>query len=203
MKIIKRVSVLEIKRCFVVSNLLARRTHRGHMKTAEATDHYLDRLEIVHKKVVQMKESQLDHVIEKEWKKRLDAYNHSRWSLVEISIKEIGVWNRAGELPLRWTNRSLEETAIKVKRALNRKNGFKHKHIRAAHAIRGILKTSVEVIQNEKYLLPIIFSCDTGTGGRKRLKTKMRGDIDDGCMRSIALAVNGSKKILAYFGRPK
>ena len=31
----------------------------------------------------------------------------------------------------------------------------------------------------------------------------MRGDIDDGCMRSIALAVHGVKTIRAYIGFPK
>jgi hypothetical protein len=39
--------------------------------------------------------------------------------------------------------------------------------------------------------------------GRKRLKTKMKGDIDDGCMRSIALAISGRNPITVYFGVPK
>ena len=38
--------------------------------------------------------------------------------------------------------------------------------------------------------------------GRKRLKRKMKGDIDDGCMRSIALTIKGAKTIKAYIGIP-
>ncbi len=31
----------------------------------------------------------------------------------------------------------------------------------------------------------------------------MKGDIDDGCMRSIALAISGKNNIVVYFGIPK
>jgi hypothetical protein len=31
----------------------------------------------------------------------------------------------------------------------------------------------------------------------------MVGDIDDGCMRSIALAMSGKKSIKVYFGVPQ
>jgi len=31
----------------------------------------------------------------------------------------------------------------------------------------------------------------------------MKGDIDDGCMRSIAMAISGKKDITVYFGIPK
>jgi hypothetical protein len=95
------------------------------------------------------------------------------------------------------------ETAKTVKWALNRKNGFRNKRIRAAHAIRGILKVGINVIQKEDYLLPIVFKCDTGTQGRYHLKHKTTGDIEDGCMRSIALAVSGVQRIKIYFGIPK
>jgi len=149
-----------------------------------------------------MKEKELDKIIGGEYQKRLDAYDAYSWHLVEFSPLELGVWTRAGEMPLRWTNRSLMETAVTVKRALGRKHGFKKRNIRAAHAIPGILRTSVGVVQGEKYLLPITFKCDTGTRGRARLKRKMKADIDDGCMRSVALAVNGAEKILAYYGTP-
>ena len=72
-----------------------------------------------------------------------------------------------------------------------------------ALTIPGILKTSIGVIQNEDYLLPIVFKCNTGTQGRRRLKVQMLGDVDDGCMRSIALVVSGVKKIRVYFGTPR
>ena len=94
---------------------------------------------------------------------------------------------------------------LEVKRCfvVSRKHGFKRPHIRAAKAVPGILNTCVDVIQDEKYLLPIVFEGNTGTRGRWRLKSKMKGDIDDGCMRSIALAVAGRTKIHVYFGVAK
>ncbi len=202
MKIIHKISNLQVKRCFVVGNLCAARTHKGHMKKVESQEHYLRRVATIKDKVLRMNEAALDKIIGS-YKKRLDAYTAYEWHLAEVSPSEVGVWNRAGELPLRWTNHSLVETADKVRRALGRRNGFKRKHIRAAHAIPGILKTSIDVIQNEDYLLPIVFRCDTGTQGRRRLKHKMKGDIDDGCMRSISLAVMGVKKIKVYFGTPR
>ena len=66
-----------------------------------------------------------------------------------------------------------------------------------------MLATNVRLLQSEKYLLPIIFKSGTGTLGRRGLKRVMKGDIDDGCMRSIALAVSGKKVIRAYIGFPK
>lgn len=79
---------------------------------------------------------------------------------------------------------------------------LRRRKIRAAKAVKGILETNIDLIQDEKYLYPIVFKEGTGTNGRKGLKKKMKGDIDDGCMRSIALAINGAKKIKVYFGVP-
>lgn len=203
MKFIKKISNIEVKRCFVISNLVATRTRRDHSRSTATARHFQKNLHLISTKVLKMSEKQLDSFIGQEWQKRLDSYNSSNWVLAEVGISEVGVWNRAGELPLRWTNKSLLETAAKVKRALGRRHGFKHGHIRAAHAIRGILQNSIGELQTNPYLLPIVFKGDFGTLGRRRLKTKMKGDIDDGSMRSIALAVNGFTKLKVYFGRPK
>ena len=62
--------------------------------------------------------------------------------------------------------------------------------------------TYVDSIYTEQHLRPIVFESNTGTMGRKGLKTTV-GDIDDGCMRSIAFAISGKKKIEVYFGRVK
>ena len=82
------------------------------------------------------------------------------------------------------------------------KHGKKFLKGRSFLAIPGIIKTSLSLIQKEKYLLPIAFKGGTGTKGRRGLP-KMKGDLDDGCMRSVALAVTGKKKIKVYFGVPK
>jgi hypothetical protein len=118
-----------------------------------------------------------------------------------MRVNEIGVWKKAGDLPLSWTNGSLKNTADKVRDALKENKKMLKK--RARRAIRNMLETNIGILQSEKYLLPIIFKGGTGTCGRRGLKRVMRGDIDDGCMRSIALAVHGAKAIRAYIGFPK
>lgn len=153
-------------------------------------------------KVLKLSEKQLDNIIELEWKgKWLKAFDNSNWYVGEVVPSEVGVWRIAGGLPHKWTNGSLKETAEKVKYALE--NNPKLLKMRAKHSIQNILDTNVNVIQKEKYLLPIIFQGGTGLKGRKRLRRKMKGDISDGCMRSIALTVAGAKNIKVYIGYPK
>lgn len=132
---------------------------------------------------------------------RLHSYTASNWHLGEIRTNEVGVWKKAGGLPLSWTNGSLKDTADKVRNSLQKNPKLLTK--RARRAIHNMLATNVGMLQSEKYLLPIIFRGDTGTRGRKGLKRIMKGFIDDGCMRSIALAVHGTKVIRAYIGFPK
>lgn len=204
MRLIKKVSVIEVKRCFVVSQLVRwKRRHHGCLKLISKED-FRKRVAIVSRKVCALSTKQLDRIIAKEWKKRLRAYNESLWYLAEVKLSEVGVWRRAGELPLAWTNRSLVvDTAKHIAKVLESKRWLKLKRTRAAFAIRGILKTNVDLLQSEKYLLPIVFKGGTGTKGRRGLKYRTVGDIDDGRMRSIAFAINGTKTIKVYYGVPK
>lgn len=89
-----------------------------------------------------------------------------------------------------------------IRRSEGEKDFLKKLKSRASAVIPNILKINVDIIQNEKYLLPIVFKGGSGTRGRRRLKNKMKGDIDDGCMRSIAMTINGAQKIKAYIGFP-
>lgn len=159
----------------------------------------MNKLERAKQKVLNLNTAQLNKRIS--WSKRLYAYENSDWYLGEVSTAEVGVWSRAGGLPASWTNRSLRETAHKVRLALEKNP--KRLVKRARRAIPNILATNVNRLQKEKYLLPIIFKGNSGTRGRHRFKYRAKGDIDDGCMRSIALAVSGMKVIRAYIGFPK
>jgi hypothetical protein len=201
MKILRKVPVIQIKRCFVIGNICAKQ-YRNHKIHQETLEEHLKRIQRVEARVLQTTSATLDRFISRENRKRFEAYNTYTWYEAIVSTREVGIWRRAGELPHRWTNRTLEETADKVARALSRRNGFRHPRIRAAQTIPALLKTSVHVCQDNKYLLPIVFKGGTGTKGRKRLKYKTAGDIDDGCMRSVALGVSGLKKIRVYFGVP-
>ncbi len=194
MKILNKIPTLEVKRCFVVGDLMA----QHYRKTGTKRKAY-----IFVKKVCKMNEPELDKFIGDKYMKRLNAYNNSNWYKACLGPSELGVWRRAGELPLRWTNKSLENSASSIGKAMKRKNGFKNKKIRAVKSISSMITSSLDDFQKEKYLLPIVFQTDTGTRGRARLKFKTKGDIDDGCMRSIALTISGAKEITVYYGIPK
>ena len=201
MKLIKKVNTINVKRCFVISQLIRLQKGNKRYLGLMSESNFTRKLKTAKIKALKLSEKKLDKIIKTEWAKRLKAYDSSQWYFGIISPKEVGVWRRSGGLPLSWTNGSLAETAKKVKYALEKNPKILKK--RAKHAISNILQTNINYLQKEKYLFPIVFKDGTGTNGRKRIKRRMQGDIDDGCMRSIALAVAGFKKIKVYIGFPK
>ncbi len=203
MKILKKVSAIEVKRAFVISDHLTQRKTSGNNRKflKSLSEKQFDRkLSNAKKVVLRLKLKDLDKRVSPKWPKRIRAYNASRWFLAEVNPRETGTWKRAGNLPLGWTNKSLYETAQKVQDALDKNSKLLKQ--RPKHAIPNILRIKTHLEQKEKYLYPITFKSNTGTQGRKRLKHKVKADIDDGCMRSIALAISGKKSIRVYFGMP-
>ncbi len=201
MKLLRKVSTKEVKRAFVVALLMRSQGGKKQYLKAVSLRVFEHKLTQTKKKVLAMSEEQLDTIISDEWSKRLTAYNGSDWYRAEVKTSEVGVWHRAGGLPLDWTNGSLKDTSEKFKKSLATESRLKN--IRARHAVPNMVSTNVARLQKEKYLLPIVISHGTGTKGRSRLKLPLKGDIDDGCMRSIALAVSGAKTLRIYFGMPK
>lgn len=200
MKLIKKVSAREVKRAFIVPHFIQIQKGNKRYLGKISPEQYETRLSQAKKKGLALRPKQLDKVVG-EWPRRIEGYNASDWYLTEVKTSEVGVWKKAGGLPTSWTNCSLKKTADKVLHAL--KNNPKILTKRARRTIPNMLATNVKKLQDEKYLLPIIFKGGTGTLGRKGLKYKTRGDIDDGNMRAITLAVSGVKTIRAYFGVPK
>lgn len=201
MKLIRKVHPKEVKRSYVIAQLA--KDGFGHTKdrTRLSRAEQQKRFVSAKRKGVGLTLAQLDAIMGKEWQgKRLVAYDSCDWYIGTVHPSEVGVWNRAGGLPVRWTNGSLKETAEKVKRGLA---AGKLTHTRAGKVVSNMLKINVDNLQKEKYLYPIIFEGNTGTRGRRSLKRQMKGDIEDGCMRSIALTINGAKTITAYIGIPK
>ena len=162
---------------------------------------YKKRVQKAKEIILQLPEMMLDMILAGEWKKRYIAYNKADWYLAEVATDEVGVWRSAGGLPTKWTRGSLTETAVLVRRALEEHNTKLLTH-RSHTAIPGIIKNGLSIIQKDKYLFPIAFKGGTGTKGRRGLPL-MKGDLDDGCMRSVALTVSGKKKLKVYFGIPK
>ncbi len=200
MKKIKKIPSIQVKRAFVTQNLMKISNGKKKFLRNISKNDFEKKLEQAKQKVLKMSEKQLDKFIYDEYPRRHWAYNTSTWYIGEVTPEEVGVWRRAGGLPLSWTNGSLRETANKVKRAIHLN---KIPNGRARHVIPNLLKTSVNDIQKEQYLLPVVFEHNTGTRGRRLLKKIVKGDIDDGCMRSISLAVNDAKTIQVYLGFPK
>ncbi len=193
MRMIKSVPTIDVKRTFVIADHITHRKSAGNnrkfLKDLSEKE-FNQKLSQAKKAILKLKEKDLDKLISPKWPKRLRSYNNSQWVLAEVDPKEVGVWSRAGNLPLAWTRGSLFETAKKVKVALDTNSKLLKQ--RPKHSIPNIMKLKPHLSQKERYLYPIVFKTDTGTQGRKRLKRKMKGDIDDGCMRSIALAISGT-----------
>ncbi|OHA06524.1 MAG: hypothetical protein A2934_05290 [Candidatus Sungbacteria bacterium RIFCSPLOWO2_01_FULL_47_10] len=195
MKFLKRVKTIEVKRCFVGSQYIRGGSDKRRVPTFERNE-FIKKQNQARKYVKRLSEKQLDRIIATEFKKRLMAYNDCDWHIGTINVNEVGVWKGAGGLPVYWTADSLKKTAVKVAWALSRPE--KHR-IRALKAIPRILKTSLDLLEQDPYSLPIVLPGGIGTAGRKGLK-KMKGDIDDGCIRAIALAISGKKNLKAYIG---
>lgn len=200
MKLLKKVSAREVKRAYVIPQLIQSQNRAKRYLHVSSPEEFSERLARAKRKGLSLTVVQLDRAIAKDFPKRLHAYDRSDWYLAEVRTKEIGVWKRAGSLPLSWTKDSLHETALAVQTGM--KKGSKLVNARARRAISGILDTCAEETQREKYLLPILFASGTGTDGRKGL-AKLKGDIDDGNMRSVALAIAGKKTLRVYIGFPK
>ncbi len=198
MKLIKAVRRIDVKRYFVASQYIRKHGSKSRYLPLLSRAVFIKKLSRAKRYAEKLKESQLDRIIKNEYEKRWKAYNNVEWYLGIASVSELGVWKGAGGLPVQWTRGSLKQTAEKVKAAMKRNSSLISK--RARRAIPRILQTSADLIQKDKYLFPIVLP--GGTQGRKGLQ-KMKGDIDDGCMRSIALAVKGCKKLKVYIGVQK
>jgi hypothetical protein len=199
MKRTRKVTAKEVKRAFAIAHLIKGKDGKNPKVGRITKTEFEKRLAHAKRRVSRMTEKQLDALIR--WQPRVRAYNACDWYLGTVRTQEVGVWKRAGELPTSWTSGSLKDTAERVEKSLKDRRSLAH--TRANSAIHGILETSLGLLQREKCLFPIIFASGIGTRGRKGLRRSFAGDIDDGCMRSIALAMSGKKTIKAYIGMPK
>jgi hypothetical protein len=200
-KAFEEVPRLEVKRCYVAAQYF--RNHgRGNTRYLRELTRaeFAKRLEASKKYAQKLTELELDASIREEYPKRLKMYNACQWYVGTISPDEVGVWKRAGGLPVEWTYDSLADTAARVKLALDSDAKLP---ARARRAIPRITP-NLDLIEQEPYLYPIITPGATmgrGRGGVPREHfQRMKGDIDDGCMRSITLTMHGRTEIRAYVG---
>ncbi len=198
MKLISPVRGIEVKRAFVISQHIRRHGNKNkRYLPLLSKEEFARKLKSAKAYVKKMNDVQLDRIIAKEWPPRRDAYNGVEWHLGVVDANEVAVWKGAGGLPVAWTNGSLSKTAKKVSLAMKKNSELLKSRVK--RSIPRILQTSSDIVQKDKYLFPIVLPGGTIPQCRKGLK-KLKGDIDDGCMRSIALAISGKKKIKAYIG---
>ncbi len=203
MKLLKKVLPIETKRCFVLSQRFTSKKMRkkGIKEYKPDKDTISKNLSKTKKQILKLKEKSLDKIIRDEYKKRLKAYDELDWYLGEVNISEIKVWNGTGGLYESWTQRiSLKETAQKLK-AEFKKEKSQIRRRRAFQVIPQIIPIK-RVLQREEYLLPIVVPNGTYKKHSGGIKT-IPWFLDDGCMRSLAYAVSGDKKIKVYIGIPK
>lgn len=123
MKILKSVPTIEVKRTFVIADHITQRKTSGNNRKflKDLSEQEFDKKLFKAKNtILKLKEKSLDKLISPKYPKRINSYNNSNWFLAKVSPKEVGVWNRAGGLPLSWTNGSLLDTANKVKYAMEK-----------------------------------------------------------------------------------
>ena len=201
MKLLKKVKSLEVKRCFVISNrFTSKKMRKDALKkhiTTPAKETFSKNIAINKDAVLKLEEAALDLIISTEYRKRLKVYDSVDWHIGFVVLSEVGLWKGAGGIPKTWTHGSLSDSAKKMSSEL-KKIDFRLSRSRARKVVSEIISLRT-IIKKEKYLLPIILPGGTISTCRKGM-LKMKGDIDDGCMRSLAFAINGDKKIKAYIG---
>jgi hypothetical protein len=197
------VDAIEPKRCYVTSQTINNLDESNERYTPQLSrEVFQKRLQLAKDIVLGLSEEELDaSIASAHYPKRLRAYNSVQWYKGVVHADEIGVWKGAGGLPRSWTEGSLKETAMRVSQALQEGS-----NILVARAKRAIprMRENLDIIASEPYLYPIILP--GGTMGRglygRSLKgfRLMKGDIEDGCMRSITLVASGREQFIAYVG---
>ena len=198
----QKIDRIEVKRAFVLSQVFTSKRMRTKSvrknMIAPSQESLKKNLLQQKKRVLCMSEKSLDKVIGDENKKRLKLYNELEWYIDEISINHVKVWKGTGGLYASWTERcSLAETAKKLKSELKKTNS-RIRRVRAFTVVPQISDVQ-DLLKKEKYLMPIVVpngSYKRQFGGIKSIEWF----LDDGCMRSLAYAVSGDKKIKVFIG---
>ena len=192
----KTVSSLTVLKAFVLADLI--NLSRGKKRyLGEITKEELEKKVIeAKKKLSSLSRAQLERKVRNPV--RLKAYTKAKWTIRTLSVKELGTWRGAGGLPISWTEGTLDATAKKVSKGL--RTNSKLIRARSKRSLKSLLNGCIDVVEKEK-LYPIVFASGVGTQGRRKLHTKVKGDIDDGNMRALAMVLRDKKRITVYFGK--
>lgn len=198
MELIKKISTIEVKKCFVASQFVRKHNQEKtrYLPKLEKSE-FIKRLKQSKEFVAKMPEKKLDKSISDESIRRLNIYNNLEWYEGYVFPNEVGVWKGAGGMPISWTKGNLSETSDFVKKDLD--SGGKKLSARSKRAIPRMVD-HLDLIEKEKYLYPVVVPSEKE--GRIGLK-KLEWVFDDGNMRAVTLVISGRKKIKAFIGIPK
>ena len=185
----EKVEPIEVKRCFVASDM-------GKSLANKSREDYIQGTEEIIQKVLGMTEENLNKQISSRDPKRLGLYNKLTWYYGRVSIDDMGVWDEAKGLPHEWCLGSVRETSRSYRIAIEEGKTFPFSDFyRQIPAIKEV----ADVIEKARFFSIIVVSGETSRGRQNCRKTKW--NIDDGCMRAIALTLTGKEELNAYMGR--
>ncbi|MGD9276106.1 MAG: hypothetical protein PVJ67_02950 [Candidatus Pacearchaeota archaeon] len=134
---------------------------------------------------------------------RYDNYFNSKWRLETISLKDCGVYPGLRRWPLDFSKGNVFDTAKMIKPYIKNKNKLTW-NLNKILYLEGFLKYA-EIIN--EYFPMIVLEDHVIRHAKYHDKSirnshkKTKYDIDDGCNRAIALALNGERKVLALVGK--
>ena len=111
-------------------------------------------------------------------------YRGLKWSVMKISLRDIGIWDKAQGMPHEWCTGNILNTA-EFYRENSCFGGYYHENIKR------LLKEEVGDV--------IVVDGRLKRGRERCLDTKW--SIDDGCMRTMVSALRGETHIRCYAGR--
>ena len=116
---------------------------------------------------------------------RANLYRKLNWTVGDIPLEDLGVWDRAQGLPHDYCTGSVVETAKKLAEAP------------AGPVDKVMLLSSLPL---DPTLDTIIVVDGSLRRGRENCE-ETKYTIDDGCMRALAYAIRGQRKIRAHIGK--
>lgn len=146
MKLDRKINIIEVKGCFVVGLLMNMQNGKKKHLYMVSRIEFARKLTKVKPQALKMSERQLDKLITDP--NRRAAYDASDWRLGRVQINEAEVWTRAGGMPLEWTNRTLKETAMNVKRGLKLQTSLSRTRVRLE--VSNMLETNISDLQRER-----------------------------------------------------
>ncbi len=179
-------TVREVKECFVLSE-------KAKALANLDVDKFRQGLEVLKNDVRKMSRLEVDGVLR--W--RASLYDCLTWHWGAVTIDEVGVWAGAGGLPDVLCLGSVRETASAIVKSGGVQALPGRSDSRARDNIQGMM-TVASLISKER-LLSVIAEVG-GTHRSTPPYKRMSWDLNDGSLRSIALALSGIQTLNAFFG---